>query len=41
MAAMRRSLGAASEPLGNNPVVKREGEIVFFWEETITSTPRR
>ena len=40
-AAVRRRLGAAADLLGKKLVVKRQGDDVFFWEETSASAPRR
>ena len=40
-AAIRRRLGAAAEVLGKNLVVNTQGNVVFFWEESGASAPRR
>ena len=39
-AAIRRRLGAAAELLGKSLVVNRQGDVVYFWEET-SGFPRR
>ena len=33
-AALRRRLGAATPLLGKNLFVKRQGDVVFFWEDS-------
>ena len=40
-AAIRRRLGAAAELLGKSLVVNRLGDVVYFWEESSGSAPRR
>ena len=40
-AAIRRRLGAAAELLGKSLVVNRQGDVVYFWEESSGSAPRR
>ena len=40
-AAIRRRLGAAAELLGKSLVVNRQGDTVFFWEESQGAQPRR
>ena len=40
-AAIRRRLGAAAELLGKSLVVNRQGDAVYFWEESSGSAPRR
>ena len=37
--ALRRRLGAAANAVGNEPVVRRSGEVVYFWEDQ--PAPRR
>ena len=39
-AAIRRRLGAAAELLGKILVVNRQGDVVYFWEES-SGSPRR
>ena len=39
-AAIRRRLGAAAELLGKSLVVNRQGDVVYFWEES-SGSPRR
>ena len=31
-ASVRRRLGAAAQLLGKNLIVKRQGDVIFFWE---------
>ena len=40
-ASVRRRLGAAAQLLGKNLSVKRQGNVVFFWEEDSPPSPRR
>ena len=40
-AAIRRRLGAAAQLLGKSLVVNRQGDVVFFWEESSGSAPWR
>ena len=40
-AAIRRRLGAAAELLRKSLVVNRLGDVVYFWEESSGSAPRR
>ena len=40
-AAIRRRLGAAAQLFGKSLVVNRQGDVVFFWEESSGSAPRR
>ena len=40
-AAERRRLGAAAQLLGKDLSVKRQGNVVFFWEEDSAPEPRR
>ena len=39
--AVRRRLGAAAQLLGKNLSVKRQGDVIFFWEEENPRAPRR
>ena len=39
--ALRRRLGAATQLLSKNLVVNRQGDAVFFWEESSGSGPNR
>ena len=40
-AAIRRRLGAAAELLGKSLVVNRQGDVVYFWEESSDSPRQR
>ncbi len=40
-ASLRRRLGAAAQLLGKSLAVKRQGNVVFFWEEDSAPAPRR
>ena len=40
-ASVRRRLGAAAQLLGKNLSVKRQGNVVFFWEEDSPPAPSR
>ena len=40
-AALRRRLGTASQLLGRNIVTTRQGNVVYFWEESDAPAPRR
>ena len=40
-ASVRRRLGAAAQLLGKNLVVKRQGSVIFFWEQESGPPARR